>query len=343
MSRIFITGATGYIGGDVLYALTQAFASCKITALVRSKKKASLITSRFPSVTPVIGDLDSAAQIASEVSEADVVLHLASSNHLPSATAIAQGLTETKRQSPVWIQISGASLLSGAEVATSSYGQARAQNHNDLQGISEIRNIISSSPKRAVDQMLLNLSSELPNVRTAIIYGPLIYGLGRGPVNQRSIQLPDLAKATLRLGHGVQVGKGLSCWSNIHISDLSNLVVRLVQESQDRQGRNPLLWNENGIYFAENGKMPFGEISGRIAAFAFQNGFTRSIYVQEIDAETADNLTAHGAILWGSNAQYMASRARELLNWKPAGPSIEEVIPGAVMDEALRLKSHAKI
>ncbi|XRM42714.1 hypothetical protein ABZX51_005925 [Aspergillus tubingensis] len=317
MSRIFITGATGYIGGDVLYALTQALSSCRITALVRSEKKASLITSKFPSVTPVIGDLDSAAQIASEASKADVVL--------------------------LWIQISGASLLSGAEVATSSYGQARAQNHNDLQGISEIRSIISSSPKRVVDQMLLNFSSERPNIRTAIIYGPLIYGLGRGPVNQRSIQLPDLAKATLRLGHGVQVGKGLSCWSNVHIADLSNLVVRLVQESEDRQGRNPLLWNENGIYFAENGKMPFGEISRRVAAIAFQNGFTRSAYVQEIDAETADKLTAHGAILWGSNAQYTASRARELLGWKPAGPSLEEVIPGAVMDEALRLKSHAKI
>ncbi|KAB8264257.1 NAD(P)-binding protein [Aspergillus pseudonomiae] len=282
MCRIVITGATGDISGDVLGALTQAFRSCKITALVRSKKKASLITGRFPSVTPVIRNVDSAAEIASEASEAseaDVGLYLASSNHLPSATAIAQGLTETKRQSLVRIQISGANLLSGAEVATSSDGQARAPNHNDLQGISGIRIIISSSPKRAVDQMLLNSSSEQPNLRTAILYGPLIYGLGRGPVNQRSIQLPELAKATSQLGHGVQVGKGLSCWSNIHIADLSTLIMRLAPETEVRQGGNPLLWRENGIYFAENGKMPFGESSRRVAAFAFQNGFTKSTYV----------------------------------------------------------------
>ena len=155
----------------------------------------------------------------------------------------------------VWIQISGASLLSGPEIATGSYGQPRAQNHNDLQGISEIRNIISSSPKRAVDNLLLSISSKKPSVRTAIVYGPLIYGLGRGPVNQRSIQVPDLAQATLQLGHGVQVGSGLSCWSNIHISDLSQMIIRLVQEAVVHQGGNPLLWNENGIYFAENGKM----------------------------------------------------------------------------------------
>lgn len=68
------TGATGYIGGDVLYALTQSFHSSKITALVRSESKASLITSKYPSVTPVIGDLDSAASITKEVADADVVL-----------------------------------------------------------------------------------------------------------------------------------------------------------------------------------------------------------------------------------------------------------------------------
>ncbi len=104
-----------------------------------------------------------------------------------------------------------------------------------------------------MDHLLLGLSSKQPNVRTAIIYGPLIYGLGRGLVNQRSIQLPDLAKATIQRGKGVQVGKGLSCWSNIHISDLSGLIVTLVNEAEGR-GRGDL-WNENGIYFAENGEM----------------------------------------------------------------------------------------
>ncbi|KAL2834135.1 NAD(P)-binding protein [Aspergillus pseudoustus] len=343
MFRIFITGATGYIGGDVLYALTQAFRSSKITALVRNESKAFLITSKFPSVAPVIGDLDSAAQIASEVSEADVVLHLASSNHLPSATAIARGLTETKRQRPVWIQISGASLLSGQEIATNSYGQARAQDHNDLGGIGEIQNIISSSPKRAVDHLLLNLSVKQPKVRTAIIYGPLIYGPGRGPVNQRSIQLPDLTRATLELGHGVQVGDGLSCWSNIHIADLSQLIVRLVQEADVRQGENPSLWNENGIYFAENGRIPFGEISREIAAFAFQKGLIKRPDVRKIDAEAADKLTAHGAVLWGSNAQYTALRARELLGWKPSGCSLEEEIPRAVLEENSLFEGRPKL
>lgn len=43
-------------------------------ALARNEERASLITSKFPSVIPVIGDLDSTTQIASKASEADVVL-----------------------------------------------------------------------------------------------------------------------------------------------------------------------------------------------------------------------------------------------------------------------------
>lgn len=182
-------------------------------------------------------------------------------------------MTESKRQKPgihptpvstlppyhntdkplVWIQISGASLLSGPDITANAYGEPRSQEFNDLQGISAIRNIITSSPKRAVDNLLLGLSATNPHVRTAIIYGPLIYGQGRGPVNQRSIQLPDLAKSTIQHGHGLQVGRGLSCWSNIHVSDIAQLVVKLTQEASN--SRNAPLWNENGIYFAENGKM----------------------------------------------------------------------------------------
>lgn len=88
------------------------------------------------------------------------------------------------------------------------------------------------------------------------MYGPLIYGLGRGPGNKRSIQVPDLARETLKHGHGVQVGRGQSCWSNVHVSDLARLIVRLVQEAttRDSNHRDALLWNDNGVYFAENGK-----------------------------------------------------------------------------------------
>ncbi|KAJ5876183.1 uncharacterized protein N7529_001767 [Penicillium soppii] len=253
MTRIFITGVSGYIGGDVLNGIIKARLASRVVALVRNESRAARITEKYPSITPLIGDLDSITAIQNEVSRADVVLHLASSNHIPSARAIVDGLSKTQRQNPVWIQISGASLLSGPEIVDNSFGEARSKVYNDLAGISEVRDIINSSPKRVVDQLVTSLSTSQPSVRTAIVYGPMIYGLGRGPVNQRSIQIPDLAKATLKHGQGLHVGRGLSTWSHVHISDITRLIVSLVSKASCVTDQP--LWNENGIYFPEAGGM----------------------------------------------------------------------------------------
>ena len=51
--RIFLTGATGYIGSAVLDALLRA--NHQVTALVRTPQAADALASR--GVTPVLGDL----------------------------------------------------------------------------------------------------------------------------------------------------------------------------------------------------------------------------------------------------------------------------------------------
>lgn len=154
----------------------------------------------------------------------------------------------------VWIQISGASLLSGPEVASNSFGNASSRKYNDVEDKEELHEIIASSPKRVVDRLVTGLHTEQPSVRTSIIYGPMIYGAGRGPVKQRSIQIPDLAKATLQRGHGVHVGRGLSIWSHIHVSDITQLVLKLVAASQNAKEEAPL-WNKDGIYFTDAGNL----------------------------------------------------------------------------------------
>lgn len=73
-----------------------------------------------------------------------------------------------------------------------------------------------------------------------------------------------------------------------------------------------------------------------MASFAFEQGFITTPAVQDINTDAADKLTAHGAVLWGTNAQYKAARARELLGWKPLGPSLEEEIPRTVLEETSR-------
>ena len=81
MTKLFLTGATGYIGGDVLYAMVTTHPEYEITALVRSKRKGAKVAQRFPRIRLVYGDLDDEALIESEAQQADVVLREPSVAH----------------------------------------------------------------------------------------------------------------------------------------------------------------------------------------------------------------------------------------------------------------------
>lgn len=121
--------------------------------------------------------------------------------------------------------------------------------YDDSRDTDKFRNIIRSNPKRVVEN---NIISQPAQVRTALLVIPLIYGKGRGPGNQRSIQAPEIARCTLKLGHGFRIETGQNAWSNIHIHDLSDQVLALTEVAlNQREG----LWSENGIYCLEDGKM----------------------------------------------------------------------------------------
>jgi hypothetical protein len=83
-----------------------------------------------------------------------------------------------------------------------------------------------------------------------MIVAPIIYGMGKGPVHRQSVQIPELARLTLQRGQGFQIGKDLNRWSNIHINELSSLVLKLVEETiNDDESKSR--WNLDGVYFAE--------------------------------------------------------------------------------------------
>lgn len=73
MVKFFVTGGTGYIGGDVLSVFTQAHPEWDIAVLVRNQEKGAKLKAAFPNVRLVTGELDSADVIEIESTKADVV------------------------------------------------------------------------------------------------------------------------------------------------------------------------------------------------------------------------------------------------------------------------------
>ncbi|CRG83248.1 Dynein heavy chain 5, axonemal [Talaromyces islandicus] len=334
MPQVFLTGASGYIGGDILHNLRSTRPAYQLSLLVREAGKASRLAQAYPDIRIVIGDLDSTSLIEEEASHADVIVHAASSSHIKSVEAIARGIARRSASKPsYWIQVSGASVLSIKDIVSGTYGQGTGYVYSDVDGADEFREIISQNKdRRVVDNFLLNLTGP----RTALIFPPIIYGEGRGLIKQRSVQVPELARVAIQTKTAVQVGKGESTWSNVHVRDVSDIFVSLVDKAIENAASEDL-WNKNGLYFTGSSMLDFAGISKKIAEAAFELNLVDSPSVKEIDHSEANELSPHGAVLWGTNAKQLSQRARWLLGWNPQGNSLEEEIPRAIRAEAASL------
>lgn len=71
-TKLFITGATGYIGGSVLESLIAKFPDLEITALLRSPSQE--FKERYPKVKIVKGDFDAFGVISGAAQDADIVI-----------------------------------------------------------------------------------------------------------------------------------------------------------------------------------------------------------------------------------------------------------------------------
>ena len=70
MTKIFVTGVTGFIGGDATYALTTTHPEYEITCLVRNSDKGAQVAKDHPSIKLVYGDLDKAELIEEDFLQA---------------------------------------------------------------------------------------------------------------------------------------------------------------------------------------------------------------------------------------------------------------------------------
>lgn len=218
---------------------------------MRDETKADLIKKATPAVETVIGDLDDAALIEQEARVADVVVHLASTRHEVSSKAIVKGLSDKSRSKPgYWLQIGGASMFSGEQIKAGAFGDAWDKVYNDVSDIDQIKTLVRASPARVIDNLVL--AQDPTEVKTALIAGPIIYGVARGAGNTRTIQGPAIAEYALKNGESFQIGNGENVWSSVHVADIGKVFVLLVEAALKGQDG---LWNEEGIYLPESGSI----------------------------------------------------------------------------------------
>ena len=102
--KIFITGASGYIGGSVAAALMAA--GHQVSGLARSNG-ATAALARL-GMTPVRGTLDDAEVLAKAAHDADVTVNAANAGHRAAAEAILLGLADTGK---TFLHTDGSSIV----------------------------------------------------------------------------------------------------------------------------------------------------------------------------------------------------------------------------------------
>jgi nucleoside-diphosphate-sugar epimerase len=150
------------------------------------------------------------------------------------------------------IHTSGTGILTWKTVETNTYGELEDKVYNDWDGISEVTSLPDFAAHRAVDKVFLDGATDEPAVKVAVVCPPSIYGVARGPGNKRSKQLYDLSAIILSSGKGMRVGKGQNRQTHVHVYDLSDLYVRLIEQAA--AGSGTATWGKGGYYFSSRGE-----------------------------------------------------------------------------------------
>ena len=299
--KVFITGASGYIGGSLAAHLVAA--GHRVSGLARTAETAAALEKT--GIAPVRGTLEDAKVLAAAARDADAVIDCANAAHRGAAEAMLAALAGSGK---AFIHTSGSSI-----VGTRAGGTLRPETFDE-------DTPFTPTPAR-VDRVALDNDIRAANgVRGIVIAPSLIYGRGRG-LNPHSMQVPWLIALAEKSGVARHIGPGENRWSNVHIDDLVTLYALALEKAP-----------AGSFYFAENGENSMREVCEAIGRMLGFGGRTLAMTVDEAAAEWGEG-PANDTM--GSNSRVRAKRARAELGWRPQAASlIEEIEHGCYAPEA---------
>jgi nucleoside-diphosphate-sugar epimerase len=207
--RLFLTGATGYIGSAVLEAGLRA--GHQVTALVRDPEKAEHVASR--GATAVIGELSKPASYVAAAEPCDALIHTALENS-KRKQSVDRGAIETL------LAVAGRRAEAGhvpCVIYTSGVWVL-----GDTQGAAAEETPLNPTPHvswRPSHEALVLAGARDGQIRTAIIRPGIVYGGARGIIGDL---LKDARNGLLRV-----VGDGRNHWPCVYDRDLADVYVRV--------------------------------------------------------------------------------------------------------------------
>ena len=206
--RIFLTGATGYVGSAVLDALFRG--GHEVTTIVRDPRRAEQLSQRGTQV--ILGELSKPASFAPAAERCDVIVHTAyerskrgqevDGQAIDALVAVARARADSGRPAAII-------YTSGIWVLGPTQGQATEESP------------LRPTPLAAwrVEHERAVLDAGRAGIRVAIVRPGIVYGGARGIVGDL---LRDAQNGLVRI-----VGDGKNHWPCIYDRDLADLYARL--------------------------------------------------------------------------------------------------------------------
>ncbi len=287
---IFLTGASGYIGGAVAVRLLRD--GHRIRGLVRSPEKAARLQAL--GIEPVIGDLSDTTLLAREAEAADAVINTASADDRAAVEALLDALAGSGKP---FLHTSGTSVV--ADDARGEWASDRIYDED-----TPVEPVSGKAARVAIDRMIVEAAGR--GVRSAVLCNSLIYGTGPG-LNPDSVQIPALVAQARKTGVVRHIGRGLNIWSNVHVDDMADLYALALDRA-----------SAGAFYYVENGEASFAEAT---AAIARRLGLGAPQPWPVDDAIAALGF-GHAVYSLGSNSRVRGKRARAELGWAPKHGSL---------------------
>jgi nucleoside-diphosphate-sugar epimerase len=305
--RIFLTGATGYIGSAVLDALVRA--GHDVTALVRHNEKATHVAAR--GAYPVIGNLGDPESYRGAADAQDGYVHTAF-DASGRGEAVDRVAIETMIAAAIQSRTSGSLAPATQFVIYTSSVWVLGRTPEPAAEDAPLNPITLVSWRPAHEQLVLDAASD--HLRAVVVRPGIVYGGGNGIVG-------GLLKSAIN-GLVRVVGDGNNHWPLVYDRDLADLYARLANRP-----------DTSGVYHAnDEGDERVNDIVAAISPYLPVQPDVRHVPIDEArskmgpyaDALALDQIVRSPrarALGWAPTVHSVAGNAARLLEELRASPN----------------------
>ncbi|MGO9028387.1 MAG: SDR family oxidoreductase [Acidimicrobiales bacterium] len=295
--RIFVTGASGWIGSAVVPELLGA--GHEVVGLARSEASAQRVEAAGATVQR--GDVDDPDGLAEAAADSDGVIHLAFQHELAFGGNFAAAAAADRRA----VEAMGAALVDSDRpfvLASGLLGLTAGRVSIENDGLVPSAEVRANPAGRRSATALLTLSLRGRDVRSSVLrFPPTVHGDGDHGF------MATLVGIARQRGVSGYVGDGANRWPAVHRSDAARLA-RLAVEAAPAG---------SVLHAVADEGVPFREIAEAI-------GRHLGLPAESVPPADAAEHFAHLGHFAAMDSPATADVTRELLAWEPTGPSLLE-------------------